>query len=826
MPNPFSIRPLPFVEAIREAHARGVALPSAYYGELQGLARQLSFSIAGVTSLSQLEAVRDSLTEHMVAGGTFREWKELVRGDKVGLTLPAHRLDNIFRTNLQGNYMRGRCEAVQTHAAALPYLVYSAVNDSRTRPAHAAMHGHVAEVADPVWKTWMPPNGYRCRCTVIQVSAMQAARWAARDAVRVSRPGAAAERAEALSTGPDPGWGYTVCEEPDRGVLETMQAAGVKLQPALADKLTKIHEGAKAAELVAIKEAVATLNTELAKELGKEELDRAIAAANARAAALAAKAKEAELPLDLRKPLGMDRFRQVGPQAGSNEGGLYEDIHTGKKWYLKFPSSEAHARNEVLAARLYGMAGVEVPELRFVKDANGRLGVASPIVDGAVKDSYALMHEKLEGVHEGFAADAWLANWDSVGTGYDNMLRVGNRAVRIDTGGAMLFRAQGAPKGAAFGDVVSELDSLKDASINSYAAKVFKKTTLTQTRAGVKKILQITDDQIETAVDLYMWNSISVAERDALAATLKKRRDYLKKVLAPTRTRAPRVKAAEGDTFLSVDPKAVERVLQGDLDRFATHGEGSVTKYGIPVYEKAALTAYTGSYYSGWNRLLRAGTWNEWGVKKEDAAEAIKAAVNAIERLPVYSGAEVHRGQDLGNLTDPAAWVAAYSRPGTVIMHRGFTSTSYGSRAAFSGDVKITIRKVLSGRKVDDISIHESEREVLFPPGATFKVVSYQESGYTKYVELEEIEASRWDYTFGVKRPYPDTSNLPATRAKAIKTYWDRGYALEAKAEAASRGTGPDLTDEERAEYTLFRMTAETELAGFVVVQTPNDPLP
>ncbi len=52
-----------------------------------------------------------------------------------------------------------------------PYWQYSAVNDKRTRPTHAAMHGKVYPADHPFWDTWYPPNGFRCRCGVVTLSA-------------------------------------------------------------------------------------------------------------------------------------------------------------------------------------------------------------------------------------------------------------------------------------------------------------------------------------------------------------------------------------------------------------------------------------------------------------------------------------------------------------------------------------------------------------------------------------------------------------------------------------------------------------------------------
>ena len=51
----------------------------------------------------------------------------------------------------------------------LPYLMYDAVDDNRTRPEHASWDGIVLPVDAPWWDTHMPLNGWGCRCGVIQM---------------------------------------------------------------------------------------------------------------------------------------------------------------------------------------------------------------------------------------------------------------------------------------------------------------------------------------------------------------------------------------------------------------------------------------------------------------------------------------------------------------------------------------------------------------------------------------------------------------------------------------------------------------------------------
>ena len=48
-------------------------------------------------------------------------------------------------------------------------LQYRTAGDSKVRPAHAALNGVTLPPSDPFWQTYYPPNGWNCRCTVVQV---------------------------------------------------------------------------------------------------------------------------------------------------------------------------------------------------------------------------------------------------------------------------------------------------------------------------------------------------------------------------------------------------------------------------------------------------------------------------------------------------------------------------------------------------------------------------------------------------------------------------------------------------------------------------------
>lgn len=48
-------------------------------------------------------------------------------------------------------------------------LQYRTAGDGKVRPEHAALNGVTLPQSDPFWETYYPPNGWNCRCSVVQV---------------------------------------------------------------------------------------------------------------------------------------------------------------------------------------------------------------------------------------------------------------------------------------------------------------------------------------------------------------------------------------------------------------------------------------------------------------------------------------------------------------------------------------------------------------------------------------------------------------------------------------------------------------------------------
>jgi SPP1 gp7 family putative phage head morphogenesis protein len=221
---------VPFEEAIKATDAREVVLPSKYYGELQGIHRQLSFSVAGLATHDQLNGVLDSLKKAVSAGTPYKKWADELSVE--GVALPPYRLENIYRTNLQNAYQRGHWEQVQASKAVRPFLMYDAINDTRTRPSHKAMDGIIRPVDDPFWNSHYPSNGFMCRCTVISLSEAQAKSRSGGD-------NGLNKKVDLNTMKPDNGWDYNVGEDISVGVNKAIKDKAATTKASLKNPLKK-----------------------------------------------------------------------------------------------------------------------------------------------------------------------------------------------------------------------------------------------------------------------------------------------------------------------------------------------------------------------------------------------------------------------------------------------------------------------------------------------------------------------------------------------------------------------------------------------------------
>lgn len=193
-------RPLtvPFDETldvqIAAARARNVIPPEQFYGRLPAEKRAQAFTVSGLARLDQIQAVADAMAQAQARGDTFADFQQWA--EQQSWVLPRHRLEVIYRNAVQTSYMAGHWRHFEEYAKLRPYLMYDAINDSRTRPHHLALDGVIKPVGDAFWKTHSPPCGHNCRCSIRAIDRQEAME---RGGTTQNLP---------AEGGPDEGWGY------------------------------------------------------------------------------------------------------------------------------------------------------------------------------------------------------------------------------------------------------------------------------------------------------------------------------------------------------------------------------------------------------------------------------------------------------------------------------------------------------------------------------------------------------------------------------------------------------------------------------------------
>jgi len=114
-------------------------------------------------------------------------------------------LNTVVRTQIHLGFAAGRMEVLQQPIIQEKMwgFEYVGIMDARIRPEHAALDGVRLPKDDSRWNEIMPPNGYNCRCDVVEI-------WKEDDNANVQNVPAERELEDGtvLKPGADKGWDF------------------------------------------------------------------------------------------------------------------------------------------------------------------------------------------------------------------------------------------------------------------------------------------------------------------------------------------------------------------------------------------------------------------------------------------------------------------------------------------------------------------------------------------------------------------------------------------------------------------------------------------
>lgn len=121
---------------------------------------------SGMKTFHELNKAFPSLLDSNGNRKTFEAFLDDVR--KIDETYNAHYLHAEYNFVQSSAEMAAKWERFSEDGDRYN-LQYRTANDSKVRPEHAALNGVTLPPSDPFWEEYYPPNGWNCRCTVVQV---------------------------------------------------------------------------------------------------------------------------------------------------------------------------------------------------------------------------------------------------------------------------------------------------------------------------------------------------------------------------------------------------------------------------------------------------------------------------------------------------------------------------------------------------------------------------------------------------------------------------------------------------------------------------------
>ncbi len=464
------------------------------------------------------------------------------------------------------------------------------------------------------------------------------------------------------------------------------------------------------------------------------------------------------------EPLKMSQLTKVGDKLGSNQGGTYRDKE-GNQFYVKEGKTADHVKNELAAAALFRLAGGNTLTYRPVE---GGTHTATALEKLDKNNVHQFTDAERAQAQKDFAVHAWLANWDSVGTGGDNLAIKDGKVTSLDFGGSLLYRAQGGEKGAFFGSAATEMETMRMGSKNPDAVGLYGKMTPEQVAESAKHVTSISDEAIKQTVAQYfgkdyLTTSVAdklIARRDYIAsnydtdklkakAEIEAKQQAEAKVKAEAYAQEQKVNAAKEakefehissalglsgtDAKVNVESfKSLASMMGKSPDELIKDfkAEKDIAGTTLSKFEIAMIRAYTGSSYGSVNSALRAGVWTP------QQHMFVNTVNKALKKLPTIEGTTrrtISMNADTRNKT---------YKEGYIVEERAFTSTSKKPGWDFGGNTLLMVTGK-SGRDLQStgLSSHPGEGEVLYPARTFFLVTKVDHSTHKPTIHLQEVEA-------------------------------------------------------------------------------------
>ncbi len=157
------------LKAVKEGYGKDLSqvdYDSADYNMLQSLEKNV-YQFSAAKNYQQIKSMSLALKDADGKIRTFTDFRN--EAMKVAETYLGNYLRIEYDTAVGSAQMAAKWVTFEDEKDAVEMLRYVTAHDNRVRPAHRLLDGVTREVDDKFWDHYYPPNGWNCRCDVIQV---------------------------------------------------------------------------------------------------------------------------------------------------------------------------------------------------------------------------------------------------------------------------------------------------------------------------------------------------------------------------------------------------------------------------------------------------------------------------------------------------------------------------------------------------------------------------------------------------------------------------------------------------------------------------------
>lgn len=134
------------------------------------LLQQMHRNVYVFSGFKTYQQLREISSLIYTSNGDLRPFNEFLKDvRKVNATYNVHYLNAEYNHAVASSQMAANWQGYMENIAVAPWLKYQTAGDERVREEHRGLDGTVKRKDDPFWKTWYPPNGWNCRCDVVEL---------------------------------------------------------------------------------------------------------------------------------------------------------------------------------------------------------------------------------------------------------------------------------------------------------------------------------------------------------------------------------------------------------------------------------------------------------------------------------------------------------------------------------------------------------------------------------------------------------------------------------------------------------------------------------